>query len=119
MIIIPFIKNRYDCDCSIDTMTDAVRIPLASLAGMELSFEPLPTQSQSQTSTVWSIFSGNNSNATQNQVQTFVPNLKINFTVADDKECQSHEFRSSNVRFFNTVAIPIQQPEEMHGIYNL
>lgn len=87
-------------------MTETQRTPLTSIASIELSFEAL-----THTTTVWSIFSSNNSS------QTMVPNMKINY--CQDGQSQYHEFRSSNIRFFNNVAVPIQQPEEMHGEHDI
>jgi hypothetical protein len=86
----------------MDSMTDIQRVALISIDCIELEFDKL-----TQPARFWNILAGNSNN------QTLVPNIKINFK-QDGRTCV-HEFRSSNMRFFNNVAIPIQQPEEMHG----
>lgn len=88
----------------MDSITETERVKLTAIASIELGYE-VPNQSLG----FLGLF-GSGAHSQPNRI----PTLRINYTSSGKN--QFHQFRSSNMRFFNNVCVPIHQPEEMLGM---
>jgi hypothetical protein len=97
----------------MDRVSETQEVEISCVRSIVLGYEPA-----AQTHNLWGFF---NSGSTGNP--GLVPNISINCVVptevdrtgAEKLQEVSYEFRCANVRFFNTAAAIVQQPEEMRG----
>ncbi|CAG7829428.1 unnamed protein product [Allacma fusca] len=88
-------------DCMLDAVTETEKIPLNNLESIEIGCESI-----SQPSNIWSIFHSSSS------MPKGIPNIRLNYEHSG--QVLYHQFRSSNIRFFNNVVITVNHnPEEM------
>jgi len=75
-------------------------------------------EAASQAQNLWGFLNTSNNASTG----VFIPYFTLNYAVTgidksnqEYQEIVSFEFRSSNIRFFSTIAVPIQDHLEMQG----